>query len=205
MPMSITRDAANEIHDLWFADALDSAEAHNARSQIWFRSDEAFDSEIRNRFEKLPQHALNGQLDGWLLAPRSAVSLVLVLDQFPRNLFRGSSSSFSFDQAARAASTLVISRGFDEILDPIEAVFLYLPYEHAEDIRHQENSVELFRSLEDRVPVAQVERFKGYTDYAERHRDIIARFGRFPHRNQVLGRDSTSEELEFLSSGHGGF
>lgn len=203
--MSSDNDTATEIHDFWFADAFESAEAHMARSGVWFGGGETFDSEIRKRFEELPQYALGGKLDNWLSAPKSAVSLVLVLDQFPRNLFRGNSASFRFDQAACAASTLVISRGFDEMLDPIEAVFLYLPYEHAEDMRHQEHSVELFRALEDRVPDRELERFEGYTHYAERHRDIIARFGRFPHRNEVLGRESTREEIDFLSSGDGGF
>jgi uncharacterized protein (DUF924 family) len=119
-----------------------------------------------NRFEKLPQQALHGKLDTWLLKPASAVSPVLVLDQFPRNLLRGSSASFDFGEAARAAPTLSISRGFDEILHSIEAVFRY-------------------------------ERFEHYTQYAERHRDVITRFGRFPPSKRDHGArvDERGERL----------
>jgi uncharacterized protein (DUF924 family) len=124
-----------------------------------------------------------------------------VLDQFPRNLYRGSKRSFEFDRAAHAAATLLVGRGFDEILEPLEAIFLYLPLEHSEDIRDQHSCVELFRSLEDRASEEQVEILENCTAYAERHCAVIERFGRFPHRNEILSRESSQEELDYLASG----
>lgn len=195
------QDRATEVHEFWFANALDSTLAAQARAGVWFDSDPSFDDEIRKRFEPLPYQALTGELDGWLLDPKHALSLVIVLDQFPRNLYRGSKRSFEFDRAAHAAATLVIGRGFDEILDPIEAVFLYLPFEHSEDLRDQMSCVELFRSLENRAPEEQAVMFENFTAYAERHREVIERFGRFPHRNEILSRESGDEERDYLASG----
>lgn len=199
--MSGSGDREAEVHDFWFADALDSVEASQARGGVWFGSDASFDDEIRKRFESLPEQALAGELDRWLLEPKNALSLVVVLDQFPRNLHRGSKRSFEFDRAAYVAASLVIGRGFDEILDPLEAVFLYLPFEHSEEIRDQQACVELFRGLEDRASEAHGEMFENFTAYAIRHCEVIERFGRFPHRNEILGRESSEEEIHYLASG----
>jgi uncharacterized protein (DUF924 family) len=127
--------------------------------------------------------------------------LVLVLDQFPRNIYRCSARAFEFDSLAREVALESISRGFDEALHLLQASFLYLPLEHAEDIGLQQRSVELFEQLASRAPAALRPRFEQFTNYARRHRDVIQRFGRFPHRNGLLNRRSTSAEIVYLESG----
>ncbi len=190
-----------EVLSFWFADATDDSQAMAARNAIWFGSDTAFDDEIRKRFGELPERAASGELDEWLKTPRGVLAMVIVLDQFTRNLNRGSGEAFANDAAAKAAATLLIARGLDETLHPVEASFLYLPFEHSEDLLDQQRSLELYRALEDRVPEEDRALFEATTDYARRHYDIIARFGRFPHRNEVLGRESTEEEARYLVEG----
>ena len=192
---------AEEVLSFWFADAYESDEAYEARMAIWFGGASAFDDEIRERFGDLPDRALQGELDGWLKTPRGVLAMVIVLDQFPRNLYRDSPKAFEYDASARAAATLLVSKGLDETLDPIEASFLYLPFEHSEELLDQQRCLELYRALEERVPDEERARYENSTDYARRHYDIIARFGRFPHRNEVLGRESSEEESRYLAEG----
>jgi len=191
----------DEVLDFWFADALDSAEAAERRVPVWFGSDEAFDREIRTRFSALPDLAHAGGLDGWRGEPRSALALVIVLDQFPRNLHRGSGHSFLCDDRALEVAREAIAAGLDAELHPLEAVFLYLPYEHAESLPHQERCVELYERLAARAPAGLETQFEGFCEYARRHREVIRRFGRFPHRNAVLGREPTPDETTYLSGG----
>lgn len=192
---------AEEVLAFWFADSLESGEAADARSAVWFGADEAFDEVCRARFGELPDQALRGELDHWLTTPRGVLALVIVLDQFPRNLYRESAQAYAYDQAARVAASLVIAKGLDETLHPLEASFLYLPFEHSEDLLDQQRALELFRALEDRVDEEDEERFAKLTDYAKRHYEIIARFGRFPHRNEILDREPTPEEQRYLDEG----
>jgi len=194
-------DLLDEVLDFWFAGALESSAAAEARNALWFGNDEEFDRQIRARFGALPERAARGELDGWLKTPRGVLAMVIVLDQFPRNLHRGSAQAFAYDAAARAAATLLISRGLDETLHPIEAGFLYLPFEHSEDLLDSQRSLELYRGLEERVCEEERGLFEGMTDWARRHYDIIARFGRFPHRNEVLEREPTEEERRYLAEG----
>jgi uncharacterized protein (DUF924 family) len=196
--MSKSEERAGEITEFWFEGALSSSDAAIQRNNVWFGADDTFDAEIATRFKSLPDEALSGKLDGWLLAPATGLSLILVLDQFPRNLFRGDPRSYAFDELARAAARQLIRRGFDEVVEPLEAVFLYLPFEHSEDLEDQLTSMELFRSLEDRAVGEENSLFEGYSAYARQHHDTIARFGRFPMRNQALGRVSTEEELVYI-------
>ena len=191
----------DEILDFWFADALDSIEAAERRVGVWFASDEAFDREVRERFGALPDLAHAGGLDGWRGDPRSALALVIVLDQLPRNLHRGSSRSFRCDDRALEVAREAVAAGFDTELHPLEATFLYLPFEHAESLPHQERCVELYERLAARAPAGLEARFEGFCQYARRHREVIRRFGRFPHRNAVLGREPTSEEIAYLEGG----
>ena len=156
----------------------------------WFSKDGAFDADIRARFLPAHEAAMAGTLHGWEAAPESALALLLLLDQFPRNLFRGTSKAFAGDAKARRIAGLAIGRGFEATMSQRHRIFLYLPFEHSEDLRDQERSVILFATLDDP---------RGY-DYAVRHRDIVARFRRFPHRNEALGRESTAEEIEFLKT-----
>ena len=157
----------------------------------WFRKDEAFDTEIRTRFLTTYQAAAAGQLADWEATAETALALVVVLDQFPRNIFRGSAQAFAADAPARAVADRALARGFDQQVPAGERQFFYLPFEHSENISDQERCLALFRST-------------GNPDslkWAEKHADIIRRFGRFPHRNAVLGRTTTAEEQAFLNAG----
>lgn len=159
-------------------------------SRHWFSSTPAFDSVIRERFETTWRQARDGALRGWEQTPAGALALVIVLDQFPLNMYRGKAESFSTEAQARAVAERAIGRGFDRQLSGDQRAFLYLPFMHSESLADQERSVALFRA-------AGLEKNLGF---ALGHRDIVQRFGRFPHRNRILGRDSSAEELEWLAS-----
>ena len=194
-------DSPQAILDFWFGDSLRSPAAVAARVKLWFTANAEFDREIRDRFASLPERALSGEFDAWSHRPESALALVLVLDQFPRNLFRGSARAFTFDAKALETATLSVDAGFGEELAPLQASFLYLPFEHSEEPTDQERSVELFEQLVRRAPPELANTFEQSADYARRHRDVVRRFGRFPHRNGVLDRQSTPEEVAYLESG----
>lgn len=186
-----------DILDFWFADGPD------AFRQAWFQRDDGFDAEIRTRFGALVAPAREGAHDDWTATPEGALALFLVLDQFPRNLHRGSREAFASDaHALRLARRLVIGARMDLALTPTQRVFLYLPFEHAEEMAAQDESVALFEGLRDDPAKAAP---GGAIDYAWRHRAVIARFGRFPHRNAVLGRESTAAELTYLAQPGAGF
>jgi uncharacterized protein (DUF924 family) len=196
-----TETLVGDILSFWFADALDSHDAAQARSKVWFRADPLFDRAIEKRFALLPQRARAGAFDSWMAKPASALARLIVLDQFPRNLYRNDAQSFAFDATALAGARAAIAAGFDRQLSALQAVFVYLPLEHAEDIAAQEQSVALFEALCARAPAGQAVQFESFADYARRHRDVIKRFGRFPHRNAVLGRVATLDEIEYLATG----
>lgn len=187
---------AHDILEFWFAD---TSAAH------WFAADAAFDAQIRERFGGVADAAANGRLDGWAANPPGWLALLLLLDQFPRNLYRGDSRAWAQDASAQRVASSGIARGDDRRLLPLQRVFAYLPLEHAEDKDLQRRSVELFEALCAEAPPPQRERFGGFLDYARGHRDVIARFGRFPHRNAVLGRTSTPEETIYLARPGAGF
>ena len=192
---------ANDVLAFWFGDALQVETADNEQAKRWFTCDPSFDAEILRRFGHLPEQAAAGNLDAWMKAAPTALARLIVLDQFPRNLYRHDSRAFAFDKLASAGTQAAIERGFDAELHPLQAVFMYLPFEHAEDIDRQERAVALFEALQKRAPLGAESRFARFTDFARRHRDVIARFGRFPHRNTMLGRASTAEELQYLADG----
>ncbi len=160
---------------------------------------EPFDREIRERFLPLWEAAAAGSLRSWESTPLAALALVVVLDQLPRNMFRGTARAFVSDARALAAAEAMVERRFDRLLRPVERVFVYLPFEHAEDLESQRRAVELFSSVEGGMLDGS------YADYARRHCEVIERFGRFPHRNAILGRASTPEEVEFLGQPGSGF
>ncbi len=190
-----------ELLRFWFGDGGRTAEAIAARSALWFGSNADFDEQIRARFQDWPDRALAGGFSAWESDARRVLALVITLDQLPRNLHRRDPRAFAFDQRALEIALRALDRGFDGALHPIEAAFLYLPLEHAEDSEIQERSVACFTRLRQRAPMHLAERLVEYCAYAERHRDVIARFGRFPHRNASLGRESTAEEIEWLRAG----
>ncbi len=154
----------------------------------WFKGGAAFDREVETRLGALYAQARDGEIDGWAVEPPGLLALVILLDQVPRNIHRGTPAAFVTDAKALALARLGVDRGFDAGFDTDRRLFLYLPFEHAENLADQERSVALFRAL------GHAE----YLDYAIRHRDVVARFGRFPHRNAILGRASTAAELAFL-------
>ena len=186
----------------WFGDAATDAAAAARRMAIWFEASDAYDSACRSAFADWPERARRGDFAAWRATPRGALALVLTLDQLPRNLFRGTARAFACDAAAVDVATDAVSRGFDRVLAPIEASFLYLPFEHAESVVLQERSVVLFEALETRAPATLAEVFAGFVDFARRHRDVIVRFGRFPHRNAALDRTSTADEEAWLAEGN---
>ena len=157
----------------------------------WFRKDDAFDAEIRARFLAAMEAAAAGRLAQWEATPEGALALLILLDQFPRNIFRKSARAFAADPLARAVANRAIAQKFDQRVPPAERLFFYLPLEHSEELADQERAVALIRALGD------AELLK----WAELHADIIRRFGRFPHRNSVLGRTTTPEEQAFLDAG----
>jgi len=182
---------AQAILDFWFLPEDDPR--HGTTRNEWFRKNPAFDALIRERFGAFVEQALAGAFPSWDEDGRGAVARILLLDQFPRNLFRKQPEAFAGDGLALAAAEALLARQADQALPPIMRVFAYLPFEHAESPAAQERSVACFEALAARWPEAA-----GYLDYARRHRAVIARFGRFPHRNEILGRASTPEERVFL-------
>lgn len=192
---------AQGLLDLWFGDATSDPAATRERSKTWFQATASFDEVLRSRFGDLPSRLRSGEFSGWRSTPRAALARILAFDQIPRNVFRGTPSAFAFDALAQDAALEFIARGDDQAIDPIEAAFVYLPFEHAEDEALQRRSVELFGSLLTRSPAGLTDLFQSYLDYAQRHWKVIAEFGRFPHRNATLGRASTPAETAYLEGG----
>jgi len=181
-----------DVLDFWFG-APGSATDGQAR-RAWFVKDAAFDATIRERFGATIDAAVAGGLRDWDdSGPRGVLARLLVLDQFTRNAWRGQPASFAGDALALAAAHQLVDSGADRIFTPLQRSFAYMPFEHAEDAAMQERAVALFAAL-----AAGHAGFDETLDYAERHRDVIARFGRFPHRNAILGRVSTPAETAFL-------
>ncbi|MBL8491200.1 MAG: DUF924 domain-containing protein [Rhodocyclaceae bacterium] len=185
--------AAQAVLDFWFLPEGDPG--HGGYRPEWFRKDPAFDSAIRERFGPEVEDALAGRRDGWNAGAEGCLALVLLLDQFTRNVFRDTPRAFAGDAAALGLAESAVGDGRDLALPPIRRWFLYLPFMHAESLPAQERCVALFRALGEAGGAA----FDSPLDYAMRHRDVIARFGRFPHRNSILGRESTVAESAFLT------
>ncbi len=180
-----------EVIDFWFAPP--GSPERGSERPIWWRQDanvapDDFDALIREQFMVTYEAALAGGLDHWLETSAGALALVLCLDQFPRNMFRKSARAFEADGKAMASAKIAIAEGFDQMLDQTARRFLYLPFEHAENLAEQKRSLELFASIGD----------ESILPYVQHHFDIIERFGRFPHRNEVLGRVSTAEEESYI-------
>ena len=181
-----------DVLDFWFG-APGSLEAGKPRRE-WFVKKDEFDAVIRDRFGAAIDRALAGGLREWdEKGPQGTLARILVLDQFTRNAHRNTPLSFAGDALALAAARSLVDSGADRALSPLQRAFVYMPFEHAEDAYMQERAVELFGVL-----AAEHPGFDEMLDYAHRHRGVIARFGRFPHRNEILGRASTPEEAEFL-------
>ncbi|MBO9456338.1 DUF924 domain-containing protein [Paracoccus sp. R12_1] len=174
-----------DVRDFWFSDQM---------QPFWFKKSDDIDRQIIQLFGETYEAAHAGRLKHWLDGPEDALALGIVLDQFPRNMFRGSARSFESNDLALTVARQALADGHDQQLDPTRRQFLYLPFMHSEDLQDQERSVSLYEALGNEHSL----------HFAREHRDIVARFGRFPHRNAVLGRENTPEETEFLKT-HDGF
>ena len=183
---------------------LDEAAMTRVQAQ-WFQKDETFDAALRERFLPTIEAALAGRLHDWASTADGWLALLIVLDQFTRNTFRGQPKSFAGDAQALQAAMEGVGAGLDQQVPPLARIFCYLPLEHAEDRELQRRSVALFAALADAPGAAPKAFFDGTLDYARRHQEVIDRFGRFPHRNAILGRVSTAEEEAYLRQPGSGF
>ena len=188
--------AAEELLAFWFAPRA---------QKLWFERNDAFDEEIRSRFAGLVAEGAGGALAGWEEAPNSALALVILLDQFPRNMHRGRAEAFACDPLARGVAGRAIDRGFDLRLPRDRRFFFYLPFEHSENQAEQDRSVALFHAWVEAAPETEKPGALEHFDYIVRHQEIIRRFGRFPHRNAALGRETTPEEAAFLKEPRSSF
>jgi uncharacterized protein (DUF924 family)/pimeloyl-ACP methyl ester carboxylesterase len=188
-PAGIPREA-EEVLAFWFG--APGAPEHGQPRDVWFRKSEAFDAQIRERFFVLHERAARGELDAWKSDARSTLALIVLLDQFPRNLFRESAHAFATDARALALARGLVARGADHKLAPVERWFAYLPFVHAEERGAQDEALRLFAGLMHETGLSAP------LQWAQKHYDVIARYGRFPHRNALLGRTSTADEIEFL-------
>lgn len=183
----------DDILRFWFGDPQADDAGYEQRRSLWFNKRDETDQAIRDRYLALHNQAATGELDHWQHSPESCLALILLLDQFSRNMFRGDPKSFATDAKALAVARQAITRGFDQQLMPAERLFMYLPLEHSESLGDQMQCVDLMHKL----AIADSELNDCY-DYAIRHLKVIQAFGRFPHRNAVLARDTTPAEAEFL-------
>ena len=189
----------SEILSFWFGQSTGDDSAIGARMPMWFGSDPAVDQAIAEHFSVTAGEAAGGDLDRWGNSPQGALALIILLDQFPRNLERGTPGAFAQDDKALKLCIGGIKSRRVRDLSHIEQVFFMMPLQHSESRRVQLASVEQFEALLTRIPEARREHFEGFAKYAHMHNDIVQRFGRFPHRNAIFGRPDTQEEKDYLA------
>ena len=189
----------DEILSFWFGEPRNDQHYYEERRKLWFAADSHIDQDIRNRFLGDYEQAVVQKLKEGVVTSRSALARILLYDQFPRNMFRGTPYAFATDALAREITSYLLQTQEDQQLRPIERLFVYLPFMHSEDLIDQQRSVSLFQQLAQHDPLVDS------VSYALRHHEIITRFGRFPHRNAILGRSSTPEEIEFLQQPNSSF
>ena len=202
MDATITDDDQIRIDAIlafWFREAALSAPQIDQRMDTWFGEDAVFDAMVQNEFADDVEQASDGKLDHWAHKPEGRLALILLLDQFRRNIHRGTAAAFARDKQALKLCVEGAMQKKDRGLTPIQRVFFYMPLQHAESLKVQEKGVQLFNKLAEAVSPTYRETFATIAQFAELHRDIIARFGRFPHRNKALGRNNTPEEDEYLA------
>ncbi|MDD1506699.1 DUF924 family protein [Pseudomonas sp. CNPSo 3701] len=185
--------------DWWFGPASTAVQSAAEKHKLWFGKRDAQDAEALERFGLLVEQAITGELQGWSADPHGWLAQVLLLDQLPRMIHRDTPLAFAGDARARELVEQGITLGWDRELSPLQRVFIYLVLEHAENPLQQTRAVQLFGDLAKQASEAERELFAGFLDYAVRHQQVIERFGRFPHRNEILGRVSSADELRFLA------
>ncbi|MCG6872089.1 MAG: DUF924 domain-containing protein [Gammaproteobacteria bacterium] len=191
------------VLEFWFGAAGSDREIAARQKGLWWKKDPQQDAQIRRRFEPM-LHAVDELEEQWRDTARGSLALVILMDQLPRNMYRGDGRAFDWDPRALAISEAALQRKFETELRNIERVFLLMPFEHSEELANQHRAVSEFQRLKADAGEDNADLFAGYVDFAVRHREVISRFGRFPHRNQALNRLSASQEKEWLEAG-GGF
>lgn len=181
------------IFDFWFGGP--NLDEFGEPRKPWFVKDANFDAEVRQKFSVTYEPAARGELAQWRNNARDCLSLIVLLDQFPRNMFRDTPRAFATDATALECARFAVEQSYDQAVNGVERVFFYLPFEHSESTADQARCVDLVQAL-----VAADPRRADFLDYAKRHQEVIARFGRFPHRNKILGRDSSPAEIAFLQT-----
>lgn len=198
-PDSIDRFCTWEsLHDFWFGKVLTNSHTLKTQLKLWFFRDPKSDQDLAERFGSFVDRARFGEFDSWTTTPRSALCLIILLDQVPRNIYRGSPDAYQFDELSLALAKQFLTQGFDRNLHSLERVFMYLPFQHSEKVEDQEVSMKLFNELSAQASPELKEFFMICREQARRHLEAIERFGRFPHRNTILNRISTAQELKFL-------
>ncbi len=190
-----------QILHYWFGDLDGPFDVDKSRSKLWWAGDDAIDAEVRERFGDDVRRAIDGERDAWADSPRGALALVILLDQLTRNIGRGAAEAFAGDRAALAVSLAAQERGLGRALRLVERAFLYMPMMHAEDPEIARRSQEVFAELSAEVKAAGSQELPDFRSHADQHAGIVLRFGRYPHRNEILGRTSTPEEVAFLAGG----
>jgi uncharacterized protein (DUF924 family) len=196
---------AEKVLSFWFGELDEHGHAHPSQAKRWFQKNSDFDREVHEQFEAMHRSVADGRCERWLETPRGTLAYVIVLDQLSRNMFRGTAEMFAHDASALRAALRGVDRADDQKLGIDERSFLYMPLMHSEDPKIQDRSVALFEKMRDAVRPERRERYAASVRYAETHRDIIKRFGRFPHRNSILDRTSTPDEVEFLTEPNAAF
>jgi uncharacterized protein (DUF924 family) len=200
--MSLSEKTPGAVLDFWLGPADAGPDSLETRYKRWFTASQAFDREVRERFEPWVVACASGELQAWEREPEGTLAAIILLDQFPRNIYRGTPRAYAYDPRALEITLAGIDAGRDRELTPLQRVFFYMPLQHAESATIQERSVELFECLADAPMPGGIRKIvESFAAYAHDHRDIVVRFGRFPHRNGVLSRPSTAAEAQFLDAG----
>jgi len=189
-----------EILDFWFGHLPDDSFLPEEKAKLWFQKDPLFDQEIRRKFEDVLHASVSGELTDWLSTPRGILAYIVLLDQFPRNMYRDLPEEYAYDHLVLSVVREALKNGVDEKLKQVERKFLYMPLMHSEDPEDQDMSIEYFTRLRNSAPPQHREYFEMVLDFAHRHKAIIDQFGRYPYRNEQLGRETTEEEEEFLKT-----
>lgn len=194
-------DRIEKILEFWFGTFPNAWTGDASKLDMWFKNGPDYDSEIFSRFGSDYFRAIDGELDSWAESPRGRLALIILLDQFSRHIHRGSAEAFAQDEKSQQLCIEGISAGDDQNLHPVERSFFYLPLEHAEDLERQNLAIEAYSQLIQDVPEQYRQPFESALEWAQKHHYVIERFGRFPELNEILGRESTDEELAFLKEG----
>ena len=198
--MSSDRIRINQVLHFWFGDLKKNEVPGDDKQKSWWMKDTEYDKRIKDNFGNDLKMAINGELDYWKTSPEGSLALIILLDQFSRNIYRDTSKAFSQDNKSIQICLEGIEKGFDKKLHPVQRIFYYIPLMHSEDIDMQEKSLKYFSGLSEQYKeqksIADV--VSNSYEFAVKHYDIIKRFGRYPHRNEILGRESTPDEIEFL-------